>query len=281
MRTGGPAPDGSYAVIGFVPGDALADYRDVDWIHISGAGADGMLRAMRAANIQPALITRTVGQMGRQIGEYVLSYWLADLQKHAVRRTLQAERNWDVASGTPQLIGGRRALILGTGGIGSRVARVLSALGADCIGLSRTGRPRDGFKCVMAFDDLPNDLADIDLVIGALPLTDQTHEFINADLFKRMTGALFINVGRGATAHIPDMVSALDEGYLRHAVLDVVPMEPLPADDPLWSRPGVTITPHVSGLTLPEDSAAAFIAAYRALERGEQPDLIVDPEAGY
>ncbi|MGB3454758.1 MAG: NAD(P)-dependent oxidoreductase, partial [Litorimonas sp.] len=74
---------------------------------------------------------------------------------------------------------------------------------------------------------------------------------------------------------------ALADGRLRHAVLDVVPVEPLPEDDPLWSAPGVTLTPHVSGLTIPEDTADAFVAAYRALESGAQPDLVVDPQAGY
>ncbi|WP_298915852.1 NAD(P)-dependent oxidoreductase [uncultured Algimonas sp.] len=281
VRIGGPAPDAPYAVIGFAPGEAIADYGSADWIHISGAGANGMLGALSdTASTPPALITRTVGRMGRQIGEYVLSYLLADAQRHAVRRRLQRDHDWDVAAGTPDLIDGKTALILGTGGIGSGVALVIGALGVNCTGASRSGRARDPFAQVVAMDALPK-RQEADLVVGALPLTPETQGRIDARVFDRLDSALFVNVGRGATADIDAVTAALAAGRLRHAVLDVVPTEPLPPGSPLWDHPGITITPHVSGLTLPDDTAAAFVAAYRALEDGRRPDLVVDPEAGY
>ncbi|MEM7731047.1 MAG: NAD(P)-dependent oxidoreductase [Pseudomonadota bacterium] len=281
VRIGGGPTDAPYALIAFSPGEEIRHYRGASWIHISGAGANGVLGALDAAGMPPPpLITRTVGRMGRQIGEYVLSYWLADLQKHDIRRRLQAARDWDVAAGTPELMEGRTALILGTGGIGGGVARGLQSLGADCLGASRSGRAREPFDRVARLDDLPA-LAAVDLVVGALPLTPETDGLIGAPIFERLSGALFVNVGRGATADIPAVRQALAGGHLRHAVLDVVPVEPLPADDPLWTAPGITITPHVSGLTLPEDTAAAFVAAYRALEGRRAPGLVVDPTAGY
>ncbi len=218
--------------------------------------------------------------MGRQIGEYVLSYLLADAQRHGARRELQARQDWDVAAGTPALIEGRTALILGTGGIGGGVARVLQAVGIECIGASRSGKVRAPFDRVIAMDALP-DLPDVDLVVGALPLTPQTQGGIGAAVFGRLSGALFVNVGRGATADIPALHDALASGRLRHAVLDVVPVEPLPEGDPLWTAPGITITPHVSGLTMPKDTADAFVAAYAALSEGRPPELVVDPQSGY
>ena len=88
-------------------------------------------------------------------------------------------------------------------------------------------------------------------------------------------------IGRGATADMGAVMNALADGSLRHAVLDVVPREPLPKDSPLWSHPNITITPHVSGITMNEDTVAAFVAAYEAIEAGEEPPLMVDRQAGY
>lgn len=280
VRVGGGEPDGPYAVIGFSPGAMIANYTKAKWVHISGAGANGMLAALGAARIKPALITRTLGGLGHQIGEYVLSYALADAQKHAVRRRLQTDRIWDVAAGTPTLVSNWTVLVLGTGGIGAGVAKVLGAVGMDCIGASRSGQAREGFSRVVTMTALP-EMPNVNMVVGALPLTPETKHGINARVFGQLKGALFINVGRGATADMEALKAALADGLLRHAVLDVVPVEPLPDRSDLWGHPKVTITPHVSGLTRPEDTAAAFSAAYRALERGEIPELIVDADAGY
>ncbi|MGB6231092.1 MAG: NAD(P)-dependent oxidoreductase, partial [Litorimonas sp.] len=188
-------------------------------MHISGAGANGMLAALERAGMRPGLITRTLGRMGQQIGEYVLSYALADAQKHAVRRQLQRARDWNVAAGTPELVSDWTALILGTGGIGSGVAQVLAAVGIDCIGASRSGTAREPFSRVVAMDALP-DLPEVDLVVGALPLTEATQGRIDARVFDRVEGALFVNVGRGATADIEAVKAALASGRLRRAVLD-------------------------------------------------------------
>ena len=276
----GAAPTGHYALIAFNPGPEIARYADAQWVHIAGAGANSVLARLAEADMQPPLITRTLGRMGAQIGDYVLSYVLADTQKHAVRQRLQAARSWDVDEGTPELAADRKALILGTGGIGGGVAEALRAVGIKVWGASRSGRADTSFDHVYPMADLP-DLADVDIIVGALPLTPATDEIIGANLLKKLRGALFINVGRGATADIGAVVSALADGSLRHAVLDVVPREPLPKDSPLWSHPNITITPHVSGITLNEDTVAAFVAAYDAIAAGEAPPLIVDPAAGY
>lgn len=276
----GGAPVGRYALIAFTPGPEIARYPDANWVHIAGAGANTVLDRLADANMTPALITRTLGRMGQQIGEYVLSYVLADVQKHAVRRGLQAQRNWDVPAGTPDIAADRTALILGTGGIGGGVAKTLQAIGMRVWGASRSGRPATPFDHVFRLDDLP-DLSGVDICIGALPLTAQTDGVIGSEIFSHFNGALFINVGRGATADMDAVVAALGVVALRHAVLDVVPQEPLPKGSALWAHPEITITPHVSGITLNEDTVAAFVAAYQAVANGEEPPLRVDAGAGY
>jgi phosphoglycerate dehydrogenase-like enzyme len=280
VRVGGPEPDGPYAVIVFSPDKNFATYQRQRWVHIAGAGANAVLAALRTADITPALITRTVGRMGVQIGEYVLSYVLADAQNHMIRQRLQREQRWDVDAALPTLLCDKKALILGTGAIGSGVADALKALNMDVTGSSRSGRAKPSFDTVIPFDALDH-RPDIDIVIGALPLTPDTHHIINRPFLSKFKAALFINVGRGDTADIEGVQAALKSGHLRQAILDVVPTEPLPPDSPLWSAPGITITPHVSGITLVEDTAAAFIAEYQALSRGDPPDLTVDPQAGY
>lgn len=273
-------PTGPYAIIAFTPGPEIAHYPDADWVHIAGAGANGVLDRLADAGMAPRLITRTLGRMGQQIGEYVLSYILAETQKHALRRDLQVARDWDPAAGTPNIAADRTALILGTGGIGGGVAKSLQAIGMRVWGASRSGHPRAPFERMVRLDDL-SDVSAVDVCIGALPLTPQTDGIIGVGILSLFDEALFINVGRGATADMAAVTEALSTGALRHAVLDVVPHEPLPADSPLWANSKITITPHVSGITLNADTVAAFVAAYRAIEAGEEPSLRVDARAGY
>ncbi|MGJ8560228.1 MAG: NAD(P)-dependent oxidoreductase [Litorimonas sp.] len=276
----GAPPKGHYALIAFTPGPEIARYPNADWVHIAGAGANSVLDRLAEANMSPRLITRTVGRMGQQIGEYVLSYILAETQKHALRRDLQAARDWNPAAGTPDIAADRTALILGTGAIGGGVATTLQALGLRVWGASRSGQARAPFEREFRWDDLP-DLSEVDVCIGALPLTPQTQGIIGTEILSKFEGALFINVGRGATADMDAVVGALATGSLRHAVLDVVPEEPLPQGSPLWTQAKITITPHVSGITLTADTVAAFTAAYRAIAAGQAPPLQVDAQAGY
>ena len=77
------------------------------------------------------------------------------------------------------------------------------------------------------------------------------------------------------------MVKALDSGHIRHAALDVFQTEPLPADSPLWTHPGITITPHAASLTLPETAASKIVGNIRTLEAGGTPDNLADLSKGY
>ena len=90
-----------------------------------------------------------------------------------------------------------------------------------------------------------------------------------------------INVARGAHVVIPDLTAALDSGDLAHAYLDVFETEPLPADSPLWSHPGVTVTPHIAALTEPRTSVGKVAENIERIRRGEAPLNTVDFAAGY
>jgi glyoxylate/hydroxypyruvate reductase A len=90
-----------------------------------------------------------------------------------------------------------------------------------------------------------------------------------------------VNVARGAHLVVPDLLALLDSGHFAHAYLDVFETEPLPAGSPLWSHPGITITPHIAALTEPRTSVGKIAQNIERVRRGEAPLNTVDFAAGY
>jgi glyoxylate/hydroxypyruvate reductase A len=115
-----------------------------------------------------------------------------------------------------------------------------------------------------------------------LPLTPDTAGLLNRDTLGRLPqGAYLVNVARGGLVVDEDLLGALDSGQLAGATLDVFREEPLPASHRFWSHPKVFLTPHVSALTLVDDSVAQVAGKIRRLERGEAITGVVDPARGY
>jgi len=91
-------------------------------------------------------------------------------------------------------------------------------------------------------------LPQADFVILTVPHTPATEGFFNATKFRQMKrNAFFINIGRGMTTKLDDLVAALNAGEIAGAALDVFEQEPLPAEHPLWTMPNVLLTPHMAG----------------------------------
>ena len=246
-----------------------------EWVHVAGAGSDKVAAALQADGADP-LMTRTVGRMGEQIGEYVLSYILADLQRHTERQRLQAEGEWSIAKAEGQFLFDKNVAILGTGGVAQGIAGVLQPLAKTVTGYSRRAEARPGFDNVFALTDFQG----ADFLVNALPATTATDEICNASLFEQMQGGVLINIGRGRTLHDNDLLAALDQGTLRHAVLDVFREEPLQASSAFWTHPKITVTPHVSGITRWEDTAQAFLSYWPAFAGGALTST-VDLAQGY
>lgn len=147
--------------------------------------------------------------------------------------------------------------IVGWGGVGRAIARRLEGFEVQVTGFSRSGS--QGSHPIEAFDETS---AWLDIVVLALPLTPQTEGFMDASRMDNMaTGALLVNVGRGALVDTDALVSRARSGRLRSA-LDVTDPEPLPPDHELWTTPGVLITPHLGG-----NSEAFVPRAQRMVER--------------
>lgn len=159
-------------------------------------------------------------------------------------------------AGAERTIEGKTALILGTGDIGSNIAKRLSAFGTKNIGIRRTGAPAQYFDEMHTLSNIDALLPRADLVIGCLPNTKETGHILNYDRLCLMkSDALFINVGRGSLIDTDALIRALEERRIAGAILDVLENEPLAADSPLWKMPNVLITPHISGRGFGHDPA--------------------------
>ncbi|WP_155336325.1 2-hydroxyacid dehydrogenase [Acrocarpospora corrugata] len=135
-------------------------------------------------------------------------------------------------------------LIVGYGSIGEALERRLAGFEVNVVRVART--VRDG---VHAEADLPALLPEADVVVLLVPATQATAGFVDADFLARMKdGAVLVNAARGSVVDTTALVAELNSGRLRAAV-DVTDPEPLPPGHPLWSAPGLFLTPHVAGST--------------------------------
>ena len=141
------------------------------------------------------------------------------------------------------------AVVVGVGGIGKETARLCSEFGITVIGVDpRLAQATSGVAELHQPESLLEVLSRGDFVIVTVPETPETQGMFAAPQFKAMKDtAFFINIGRGATVVLDDLVAALKAGDIAGAGLDVFQVEPLPAGHPLWTTPGVLITPHVAG----------------------------------
>ncbi|MDH5221617.1 MAG: glyoxylate/hydroxypyruvate reductase A [Betaproteobacteria bacterium] len=204
--------------------------------------------------------------------------WVLDWHRHFyLYRRWQREKTWKRRR--QYLPSDRTVGILGLGELGSTVAAQLKRLGFHVAGWSRRPKSLDGVYCSMDLDDV---LSRSDAVVCLLPLTAHTRGILGRDALSRIRkDGCVINVARGGHVVIADLLAALDAGHLAHAYLDVFETEPLPQDSPLWTHPGVTVTPHIAALSEPRTSVAKIAEHVERVRRGELPGNLVDFAAGY
>lgn len=174
---------------------------------------------------------------------------------------------------------GLRVVVVGAGGLGTAMVDRLLPFGARPVRVARSRRTDDRGE-IAALDELPGLLGTADAVVICLPLDDSTRGLVDAAFLARMPdGAILVNIGRGAVVDTDALVAEVSTGRLR-AALDVTDPEPLPPGHPLWSLPGVLISPHVGGqvTTMPDAVEALVRRQIAALEAGRDPiNLIISP----
>lgn len=213
-----------------------------EWMQSFSAGLDSP--AFRMVMQKGLRITKSDAQ-APAIAEYVLAHALSLLHPIGEHRKAQGERDWrripfrEVAD--------THWLLVGFGNIGREVAARLKPFGAKVTAVRRRAGDDPLVDAVIAADGLPAVLPDVDVVVLAPALTDETRDMIDeAFLSSLKPGAILINVGRGELVVDEALKAALDDGRLAFAVLDVFRTEPLPGDDWRWSHPKVRVTAHDS-----------------------------------
>ena len=263
--------------IGFRRPPAALDMGSVQWVHSTGAGVDGWLGQGLDERI---LLTRSPESFGPMIAEWAVARVFAIQQQLVSLLDAQREQRWaprDIAR-----VAGTRALLVGTGDIGSHIAASLAALGVHVSGVSRTGQAsHPAFAAVHTIDRLADLVGDADWIILSVPDTPASRGLLSREVLQRCRGAVLLNAGRGAVVDEQAIPEALDAGWLRAAALDVFVTEPLPTSSPLWSDPRVLVSPHISGLTTVDGAADGFLECVSSLEAGAWPTWVVDRTRGY
>jgi len=255
----------------------LGNYPNLRAVLAMGAGVE----QYTTADMPPVPVVRLAEQyMYDEMAAYVI-HWVVHFQKRmdAYRENQNVSR-WRPE---PYTTGDQFPVaVLGFGRIGSRIGRALHDLSFPINAWSRSRHDADWVTAYAGIEELDHCLAASAAVVDVLPNTAQTRRLMDARRFAACRpGALFINLGRGATVDQEALLAALDSGHIARAVLDVTDPEPLPEGSPLWSHPAVRITPHVSGYTVVGPAAKEIAANIRRLEAGEEPFPLVDRDAGY
>jgi glyoxylate/hydroxypyruvate reductase len=264
------------AIIATPPAGLLAQLGGVKLIQSLWMGVDRLLEDPGLPKAAPLARLIDPGMVAA-MSETVLARVLDWHQHHYRYRAQQAERQWRRRK--QYLASDRTVGILGLGELGSDLARKLLALGFAVAGYSRRPKHLPG---VQSFTELEPLLRITDALVCLLPLTAQTRGILNGrSLGKLKKHACVINVARGAHVVVADLLSQLDSGHLSHAYLDVFDTEPLPPSSPLWTHPGVSVTPHSAALTEPRTAIPKIVENVERVRRGETPLHLVDFAAGY
>lgn len=219
------------------------------------------------------LLSTCRGAHGGSTAEWVVAVLLSMYRKLDVFADAHREHHWERRPA--ETLQGQRALIIGAGDLGRQLRRRLEPFDVRCtmVGMSA----RDGVHGVA---ELPELLPHHDIAVLMVPLTSRTRGMVDAEFLAAMPdGAVLVNAARGPVVRTDALLAELTAGRLR-AALDVTDPEPLPADHPLWSAPGLLLTPHIGGAVAGVRRrsyavAAAEIARYAG---GELPENLVRGE---
>ena len=236
----------------------LLQYRNLRAILSLGAGVEHIISDPELPKDVP--IARVVDPyLTRDMTQFVVLATLTHLRFFDLYQQRQLQKHWEkTLPGDEATVG-----VMGLGQLGSDAALKLRALGLQVRGWSRSEKNIEGITCFHGQDQLPEFLSACEVLICLLPLTQQTENILNADLFAKLPkGAYVINISRGQHLVDDDLLSALDSEHLSGACLDVFHQEPLPTDHPFWTHPNIRVTPHIASVTNPRSVAKLVVENY-------------------
>jgi phosphoglycerate dehydrogenase-like enzyme len=250
------------------------------WIASANTGVEYLMFPALAGS--DVTVTNSAGIFDDAMAEYALSLALAACTDLPTTLRLQDRGEWRHRE--TRRLAGSEVLVLGAGGIGRAIARLLRAAGTRPRILARTRRPDPEFGAIAGLDELPALLPAADFVILALPRTPLTQHIIGpAELGLMHERAWLLNLGRGSLVDEPALVRALERGDIGGAALDVFATEPLPAGSRLWELPNVIVSPHMSGDALGWEEAIVdlFLAQLERYRSGQPLVNVIDKTLGF
>jgi D-2-hydroxyacid dehydrogenase (NADP+) len=217
------------------------------WIQCLATGVDHVLRwpSLR----KDTVLTSGRGIHGAPMRETVV-YLMLGVSRGVARLVEDQKAHvWDRRFYS--LLSGKTAVVVGVGVVGTAIGQLLKAFGMRVVGVTRTPRAVEGFDAMVATERLLEAVRPADFVINVLPANADNALLFDRAVFAAMKPtAYYISAGRGQTVDEAALITALREGRIAGAGLDVFQTEPLPADSPLWDLPNVFITPHLGGYTI-------------------------------
>jgi len=216
---------------------------NLKWVHIISAGVEHLLPLdWMSDNL---VLTNSSGVHAKNAGEYGLMSILM-LQRHITKIiTNQKDKKFISLFSNP--VKGKTVVLVGTGTLGSSMAKLVAPLGANIIGVNKRGRMVEGCSKVITIDKIDSVLPDADFLYLAVPGTPETKNLISRerlDVLKPTCG--IVNIGRQSVMDYDALCEKLKKNEIAGAILDVFSPEPIEKNSKLWDAPNLIITPHVS-----------------------------------
>ncbi len=231
----------------------LRDMPNLGWVQSLSAGTDAFARAGLP---EGAILTSGRGLHDLTVTEHAVALLLAIVRQIPDLVHAQDEHRWAQEKRGPKSMFDpqrittlieARVLIWGFGSIGQAMAPVLEALGCRVRGVAHEPGERAGYE-VLSVRDINQALPETDALVMVLPSQPDTDRALSAEVLDLLPNrSVICNVGRGSTIDEDALVAALREGRIAGAALDVMPVEPLPEDSPLWYAPNCLLSPHIAG----------------------------------
>lgn len=279
-----PAPDqlarAEIALAMAMPPGLIAEMPKLRWVQSMTVGVDQWLARK---DLKPShILTAARGTHRVQMPENILGAIFHITKKYHQIELAQRQSKWVRSMSVP--LAGKTLGILGLGAVGQELAKKAAALEMRVIGTKRTGGHVPHVDKVYAPEAVDEVLAQSDFLVLLLPVTPATENMINTQRLSKMKKeAWLINFARGALIVDDDLIAAVKSKTIAGAVLDVFRTEPLPAEHPFWTTPGISVLPHIGGGHPTRDRMVAELLTEntRRLLAGEPLKEVVDRARGY
>jgi len=259
-----------------IPDEVLKRAKQLRWFSSIAAGNEDLVKN---PYLPENVILTKATVYGEMMAEYIFAYLLYFSRNVAKHLRDQKKKVWDRVR--PQRLRGKALGILGLGSVGREIAKRGKQFGMNVLGVKRIPEPVENVDQVFGPDDFRRMIPLVDYLINVLPLTPETHHLLGEEELNLMKeGSILYSIGRGKTIDEKALEKVLQTKRIQ-AVLDVFEKEPLPPKSKLWRLNNVIVTPHVSGISLPEEISEEFVRNYERWVKGEPLISLVDREKGY